>query len=107
MLSNQNTLNIRSSNLNPNSQIKYLSKIPPFGYLLIPFEFNKTDFLTNRSDTIKITLGNSSMQKEILVLPFFATKMFIAGGLLIAYFIFIISLATYVYRRISFFRQKK
>ena len=98
-------INIQSDDLLPKNQIKSVNTIPPYGYELIPFEFNKTFLLTNTKDTIKITLNKNISKKEIQILPFFETKVFLIGGLLIVYFIFIISLAAYLYRRISLSRQ--
>lgn len=98
-------INIKSNNLIPSTQSKDVGFIPPYGSKLVPFEFKKTYFLTNTKDTIKITSEDHVFQEEIIILPFFETKIFLIGGLLIAYFIFIISFITYIYRRISILRQ--
>jgi transglutaminase-like putative cysteine protease len=106
-LSSAETAAVYVNNLLPKLQNKNIGIIPPFGYMLIPIEFNKTFFLTNTKDTIKITLNQNTIEKNVTILPFYLTKVFLIGGFLIAYFIFIISLAAYLYRRISFYRQTK
>ena len=104
-ISKNQTIDIKSDNLLPKDQNKNVAVIPPYGYELLSFGLNKTFLLTNTGDTIKITLDKNIAEKEIQILPFFATKVFLIGGLLIVYFILIISLAAYLYRRISFYRQ--
>ena len=84
-----------------------ISPVPPFGYMLVDFSFNKTSFLTKKDNIVRIALDENLVQKEIKVVPFFFSKWFILGGILIASIIFVISIGFIGYRSISFYRQKR
>ncbi len=92
---------VSTDNLTPNQQTIYFPKIPPYGFAEIPVAFGKTPILTNRRDTVKITLGNNIYSQDIKILPIFFNKWVILGGIL---FVAIASLSIIIARsrRISF-----
>jgi len=100
------TITVSTNYINPRRQVFNINDIPPFGYELIPVYFDKTYFLTNTQDTVKITIGNHFTYKKIEIFPFFVNKLFLFGGLIFASIIIALSGFTYIFRRISFFRQK-
>jgi len=87
--------------ISPKIQSLNSIEIPPFGYIYVPFSFNKVSFLTNKTDTIKITLGNVTVYKNIRLVPFFVNKTFVLGGLLFVSFGIILSFTAYILRRLS------
>lgn len=106
-LTEKQNIKVTTDFLTPKNQSVFTKDIPPFGYQIIPLTFNKTPILTNTTDTIKITAGNSIISKYVKILPFYANKIFILGGLAVAIFIISVLLIAYIYRRISLFRQKR
>lgn len=100
-------IKITTDFLTPKEQLVISKDIPPYGYQIISINFDKTPILTNTNDTVKITAGRSSISKYVKILPFYKSKLFILGGLTIASTIIVILLIAYIYRRISFFRQKR
>nr|MBI5456099.1 transglutaminase domain-containing protein [Candidatus Levybacteria bacterium] len=106
-LVNKQEIKVSTSFLSPKSQSVFIKDIPPYGFQIISLNFDKTPILTNAKDTIKITAGNSNVLKHIKILPFYAHKIFILGGLAIASFSVIILLIAYIYRRLSLFKQKR
>ena len=106
-LSQINSAYIFSEKLIPNSQAVNISKIPPYGHIESLFTFEKTNLLTNRSDTIRIAIGNNTIYKNIIISPFFLSRWAILGGALIVSIILIISTAFIGYRSLSFFKQKR
>lgn len=92
--------------LTPNSRTLVSSDIPPFGYVYIPFSFKKVPFLTNKTDTIRITFENNTIYKNIRLVPFFVNRMFILGGLLFVSFGIVLSLIAYLLRRLSLSKQR-
>jgi transglutaminase-like putative cysteine protease len=99
-------LRITTNNLTPNDQVLVSSDIPPYGNIYIPFSFNKITFLTNKTDTIKITVGNTTSYKNIRLIPFFVNRTFVLGGLIFVSFGIILSLIAYLLRSLSLFKQK-
>jgi transglutaminase-like putative cysteine protease len=99
-------ITINSNYLTPNNQTLQSVDIPPFGNIYIPFSFNKVPFLTNKADTIKITVGNNTTYKNIRFVPFFVNRTFIFGGILFVSFGIILSLIAYLLRRLSLFKQR-
>jgi transglutaminase-like putative cysteine protease len=99
-------LKITTNNLTPNDQVLVSSDIPPYGNIYIPFSFNKIPFLTNKADTIKITVGNTTSYKNIRLIPFFVNRTFVLGGLIFVSFGLILSLVAYLLRSLSLFKQK-
>ncbi len=104
MISQEQEILINSHFLKPDISSIKVGKIPPFGFVKIPITFEKTNLLTNRSDIIKIKLGNNSYEQKILISPFTAGKEII-GGILIVLFL---STAIIFIKsgRLSFFRRK-
>jgi transglutaminase-like putative cysteine protease len=93
--------------LEPSNQSFTVKDIPPYGFVSIPISFFKTPFLTNRTDTVKITAGNNTFNKNIRILPFFVNKLVILGGIIFVSLCIIISLVALVLRRLSLFRQRR
>lgn len=81
-ISNDNSLTLSSTYLLPQKRIINISKVPPFGYEDIPFNFTNPDLLTKKTDTITISLGKNSFKQKILVSPFI-TKNLIYGGIFV------------------------
>jgi transglutaminase-like putative cysteine protease len=103
----QQTITASTNYLTPNHQNFIVKNIPPFGFVTIPISFNRTPFLTNRTDTVKITAGNYSFDKKIWILPFFVNRLFILGGIIFVSICIIISLTAYLFRRVSLLRQRR
>jgi hypothetical protein len=101
------TITASDNYLAPYNQDFSVKNIPPYGFVTIPVSFGRTPFLTNRSDTVKITAGNYSFYKNVRILPFFVTELFILGGITFVSICIIISLIAYVFRRISLLRQSR
>jgi hypothetical protein len=91
----------------PQKQNFVVKDIPPYGFVTIPISFKKTPFLTNRENTVKITAGNYAFYKNVWILPFFVTKLFISGGIIFVSICIIISLTAYLFRRLSLYRQRR
>ncbi len=97
------TVNITSNNMSPVPQNLYFDRIPPYGKKVIPVSFNSKPLLTNETDTIKISIGRSSIEKNLEVLPFYRHIFFtfILGGVItVGTFTLIISIFIYKRRRI-------
>jgi len=71
---------VSTTYLTPKQQTIYFQEIPPYGFAEIPVAFNTTSFLTNRTDTVKITFGNKEYSKEIKILPIVLSKWVLLGG---------------------------
>lgn len=108
-LSENNQIVIDTNFLQPTHQRIVFGKIPPFGYATIPIKFNKTSFLTNKTDNIKITLGETILPYNITLRPFYLNQLFLMTGGIFIFVVFTIVLSIYIIRtrNISFFRQKK
>ncbi len=102
-----NELAVFTDNLTPNSQSLGISTIPPYGSIEIPIEFNKTDFLTKLSDTIRIAVNNQNVYKNIQVVPFFLNIQFLIGGIIIVSTIFGLSIIIAGYRYLPFFKRRR
>lgn len=96
---NQN-LTESTAYLTPKQQTIYFQKIPPYGFVEIPVVFDKTSFLTNRTDTVKITIGNSVYSQGIRILPIVLNQWVLLGGVIFLA-ISIISIIIARSRRIS------
>ncbi len=96
------SFSVLSDELKPGSQTIYYNGIPPYGDSSIPIRFEPTSFLTNRTDTIRITLGNLMYSQEIKILPVFLYKgVIVFGGAFLIVVAIIISIIIYRARRIS------
>lgn len=100
-------INVSTNILKPNKQSIFTNDLPPFGYQLINLSFERTPLLTNKEDTIKIADENTTIYKNVKIIPFFVNKMFILGGLLLVTSIIFISAIAYISRRLYVLRQKK
>lgn len=105
-INQENNLYVYADNLKPNSQTIGISQIPPFGYVLIPFSFDKTSFLTKHADTIRIAIGKTSAYKNVVIVPFFL-NLWIIGGILFVSIIFILSAVIIRYWSLSFLKQRR
>ncbi len=106
ILSSPQEITVKSQILTPQEQKINFGAIPPFGSLTIPVSFNRLSFLTNKSDTITIQIGENSITKNVNISPFTVSKWSIIGGILI---VFIIVAATVIInktRRLSFPRKR-
>ena len=97
---NSQTLTITSKYLSPNYQKIFIDKIPPYGRLTIPVAFSKTPILTNKTDTITITIANASISKNIKVYALFLDWRIILGGILIVSICIILSIVAIKSRRV-------
>lgn len=102
--------------LQPLSQKIYFGKIPPFGFISIPVKFKKPPLLTNKTDTIRIAVGENYITKEIKISPFILNKWTTIGGISFVSIIIAISFAIYKARHrtvpdkagnLSFLKQKR
>jgi len=103
----EQTVSVSTNYLMPQKQNFVVKDIPPYGFVTIPISFKKTPFLTNRENTVKITAGNYAFYKNVWILPFFVTKLFISGGIIFVSICIIISLTAYLFRRLSLYRQRR
>lgn len=107
LLIQKQEVEIATNYLTPNSQTLSSMNIPPLGNVYVPFSFNKVSILTNKADTIKITIGNNTSYKNIRLIPFFVSRTFVFGGLIFVSFGIILSLTTYLLRRLSLSKQRE
>jgi len=98
------SFSVTTDNSQPQSQNLHFDKIPPYGHKAIPVKFRTPSLLTNTVYTVKITIGNETIEKDIIVLPFYknAGFMIAAGGIIIGTFLLILSLFIYRSRRLHF-----
>lgn len=97
-------IKIESKNLSPSSQTLSINEIPPYGKTIIPINFSPVHPLTNKTFVAKISLGQESLEKDIIVLPIYRSVYFsyFIGGLLAGLFILIISFIIYRTRHLHF-----
>ncbi len=100
-------ISLTTNYLLPNNQTFSSEDIPPYGYSSISFSFDRTPILTNKDDTVKIKLGNTTSYKNVRILPFFVNKLFILGGIVFVIVSIIISLTAYLTRRLSLLRKRR
>ncbi len=101
------TINVSSDKLLPANQSLVTSEIPPFGHESISISFNRTPFLTNLEDTIKISFDNNLLYKKLILKPFFVNKLFILGGLILVSFTIIILSIALIARRLYIYWRKR
>jgi len=107
VISSQTETLVTSEKLTPGKQTLITGGIPPFGSKDISFSFDKTSFLTNKTDTVRIAVAGNNAYKRVYIAPFFLNKWVLIGGVLVGSTILFISITIAGYRRISLFRQKK
>ncbi len=101
VLAPNQTVRITSEKLSPAPQDLYFDKIPPYGKKVLSVKFSARPILTNESDTIKISIGTQTLQKQIAVSPFYKQIYFIiVGGILLGSIAGAISIIIYKRRRI-------
>jgi transglutaminase-like putative cysteine protease len=93
--------------LEPKSQRIYMDSIPPFGYLKIPISFKKPPLLTNKTETVRISVGENHISKDIKISLFILNKWTILGGIIFVSIILAISYAVYKARNLSLSKQKE
>lgn len=98
---------IKTNLLTPSYQKLSVKSIPPFGKLTVPVSFNKTSFLTNKTDTIKIMVGGSSIIHQTKIIPLFLSRWVLLGGVIIFAGILIISIIAIKPWNLSLFRRKR
>lgn len=98
------SLEIKSNFLKPLDQQIDVKRIPPFGFASVSVSFNKTPFLTNVDDELRIAIGQRVILKRIKIYPFFFNKFAIAGGIIFAILAIALSIIAVRSRRIPFFR---
>lgn len=101
---------VESTTLSPKNQRLTFKEIPPFGYGELPVIFEKTPFLTNRTDSITIRVAGKSFTSSVKISPLVLNKnnLLILGGVLGAgIFIIFISIASLRTWRVSVSQQEK
>lgn len=98
---------VTSEKLLPTQQTLITKPIPPFGKEEISFSFDKTSFLTNKTDMVRIAVANSNTFKSVTIAPFFLNKWVLIGGVFLGSTILLISIIIAGYRRISLYRQQR
>ncbi len=93
--------------LTPRIQKKEVGEIPPYGSKNISVSFNKTSFLTNKTDAIRIVLGESTFVHGAKITPLFLNEWSLIGGaVVLGIFILVISTITFKPWNLSVFRRK-
>lgn len=103
VLAPNQTVLVTSDRVRPSPQSLYFDKIPPFGKKVLAVQFSPKPFLTNETDIIKIAIGQQTLEKGIVIQPFYSHIYFITvliGGLIIGGTIGVISIIIYKRRRI-------
>ena len=96
-----------SSFLKPSPQEIFLNGIPPFGFSTLKVNFQATNALTNRTDTVTIALADYLSSESLKIYPIFLHKMFfLGGGILLAIIFTILSIIAIKTGRLPFSRQK-
>lgn len=103
---NGQTMNINSDTLSPADQALIVPVVPPFGYVNLNLNFDRSSFLTNGDQAFTIQLGDVKSEQEVKVSPFYKTTLGI-GGVLFAVFTAFLFIAATTGRRLQIFRQKK
>lgn len=101
------TATIKSDGLTPKIQKITIGEIPPFGFLTVPFSFEKTPLLTNKKATVTIWVADQTISKTVKIAPVFLNAWSLLGGVLLAFsivFLFVFTKRTWY---LSFFRQKQ
>lgn len=107
VISEDKSVTITTNFLKPTKQKIYFGEIPPYGSLSIPVAFDKPSLLTNKTDTVRITINKTILHKNILISPFILNKWTVIGGILLASIIIGLSIIIGRARNISFLRRKK
>jgi hypothetical protein len=107
IISSPQTVSITAGILTPLSQNISFGKIPPFGFLKIPVNFDKPALLTNKTDTVRITINKNYISKKIKITPFILNKWTILGGIIFVTIAVTISIIIFRTRYLSFFGQKR
>ncbi|KKR71588.1 MAG: hypothetical protein UU15_C0047G0004 [Candidatus Levybacteria bacterium GW2011_GWC2_40_7] len=100
-------LTASSQILTPKKPFHLIENIPPFGKKEVVLSFNKTPFLTNRTDNIKISLGSKEDDVKIKVSPIFLNYYLILGGVLIGIFTITSIIVAKKLRRLHLSRQRE
>lgn len=100
---------IETSILDPRSQTISIDEIPPYGSVVIPLTFKTSSILTNKEDSVKITIGENSFTQKVLISPFNFSKiqLLAGGGILIVILITIITFIAAKFRHISVLRPRE
>lgn len=93
--------------LKPGTQTLNVGTIPPFGYVDVPVNFDKTPILTNAVDQIKITDEKNTYIYSIKISPFFFNKWIVLGVISVVSFIIIILIIAIGSRSLSLLKRKQ
>lgn len=107
IISPSQNITIQANFLTPSYQSINIESIPPYGELMVPVVFDKTAFLTNRTDTIRIMVGGSLITHQIKIVPLFLSQWGLLGGVVIFAGVLIISTIAIKPWNLSLFRQKR
>ncbi len=99
-------IDVSTSLLTPKSQRIISDTVLPYGTGTVNVWYNAPNFLTNTTDTIKITLGNDNFSKKIEILPFYKDKIVLWGGFVFVICGIIISVIAFKFGRLPIFKQK-
>ena len=96
-------IEITTKYLSPNHQFVTMPAVPPFGSSIKAIYFGKTAFLTNKLDTITITLGGKTVSTQVSIVPL--TKQYVViGGIALVILIATIWILTASAWRLPIFR---
>jgi transglutaminase-like putative cysteine protease len=104
---NNEKILVLASNLNPSSQVLLSNTILPFGKQQMIINYKPESFLTNSSDTIKITVDNKVFAAKLTIVPFFSSKNFLLGGIVFVISCILLSAIAYGIWRLPIFRRKR
>ncbi len=96
-------LTVTTDHLTPSSQIIETTAIPPLGTSSFLVGFDKTPFLTNTTDTVRIQFAGSVFAQSVHIYPFSVKILLIGGGILLAILTITIFIITLRSRRLSIF----
>lgn len=105
--SSPQTIMVDTKSLTPDKQKINFKSIPPLGYLTIPVAFNRSPFLTNKTDTIKIAINKNYISKNIKISPFIIKKWEVLGGISFVSIFIGLSIIIFKTRNLPFLRKRK
>lgn len=101
------TIVIKSGFLSPQKQEVTSPLIPPKGNATFTVTFDRPSFLTNKTDTIRISVGESTITQSVTITPFFFPTITRTGGIAIAGSLsIIICILAYGAWRLSLFKRE-
>lgn len=107
VLSQEDIISFASNSLISEQEKIGIAPIPPFGRRVIPFGFEGTSFLTNKTFEFTMAQSGKTTYHTVTVSPFVLTKLRVLGGVTIGLSILIISIIAYSAWRIRFSGRRK